>query len=264
MFECLSKLIHQPFENLFFFFIPKEILHGHLSKSSLNPIHVYASILFKFSKRTKVEQRFCFFKKPAKTYARPSRPRRLRQLLVKTAFKGTKILALEGIACSRYTSIFLNSECRKRYHGMLWDGALLGIYWCLITHLYVTCKDCFETWKVLTMVNLSSNSSLPDSVPDTDHDTSPYAILFIFTSCTIGGKFQVHLFCGVTLSLSCFDIKLSQSLSLISLFITFMAFLFPAIVRQLMKGWPIPYTVVLIVLGLCVGAISGAVPELQK
>lgn len=43
-----------------------------------------------------------------------------------------------------------------------------------------------------------------------------------------------------------------------------MAFLFPAIVRQLMKGWPIPYTVVLIVLGLCVGAISGAVPELQK
>lgn len=118
------------------------------------------------------------------------------------------------------------------------------------------------------MANLSSNSSLLDSAPDTEHDTSPYAILFIFTSCTIGGKFQVHLFCGVTLSLRwpiyCFDIWLSLSLSLISLFITFMAFLFPAIVRQLMKGWPIPYTVVLIVLGLCAGAISGAVPELQK
>ena len=117
MFECLSKLIHRPFENLFFF-IPKEILHGHLSKSSLNPIHVYASILFKFSKRTKVDQRFCFFKKPAKTYARPSRPRRLRQLLYKTAFKGTKILALQGIACSRYTSIFL--KFRMEWNVVRW------------------------------------------------------------------------------------------------------------------------------------------------
>lgn len=41
-------------------------------------------------------------------------------------------------------------------------------------------------------------------------------------------------------------------------------FFVSAVVRQIMKGWPIPYTVVLIVLGLCFGAISGAVPELQK
>ncbi|KAL9955551.1 hypothetical protein ACROYT_G036889 [Oculina patagonica] len=44
----------------------------------------------------------------------------------------------------------------------------------------------------------------------------------------------------------------------------FMSCTIGAIVRQLMKGWPIPYTVVLIVLGLCFGAISGALPELQK
>lgn len=36
-----------------------------------------------------------------------------------------------------------------------------------------------------------------------------------------------------------------------------------AIVRQVMKGWPIPYTVVLIVLGACFGAVSGTFPEVS-
>ncbi|XP_067045427.1 sperm-specific sodium:proton exchanger-like [Acropora muricata] len=63
------------------------------------------------------------------------------------------------------------------------------------------------------------NSTISNEV----HDSKPYAILFIFTACTVG-----------------------------------------AIVRQVMKGWPIPYTVVLIVVGLAVGALSGSVTAVQR
>jgi len=91
------------------------------------------------------------------------------------------------------------------------------------------------------------------------HETSPYAILFIFMACTIGGKLQVLVFLRgnvITKLVYCFDSQAGAY--------RFLGISFSAIVRQLMKGWPIPYTVVLIVLGLCFGAISGAVPALQK